>query len=276
MLKPVGWVKKQEKDFTLMNVNLEIKSKVALLTINRPEALNALNSEVLNELEKHISDLEKKDLSEVQLVVLTGAGEKSFVAGADIKEMSQLSPESAEAFSIKGQALFNRIERLKVPVVGAINGFALGGGLELALSCDFLYFTENAKVGLPEVSLGLLPGFGGTYKLQQKIGTSRARELIFSGRMISADEALRIGLCIEVLPKAQFLETVFKKCESVLEKSPLAISKAKKSMLESEENFKVQALKAEALYFRDLFSSFDMKEGTSAFIDKRKPLFKGK
>lgn len=276
MWKRDGWVKKQDEDFISMSVKFEITNKIGILTINRPEALNALNSEVLSLLDQEISKIEKLDFSELQLLIITGSGEKSFVAGADIKQMSQLGLDAAESFSIKGQALFNRIEGLKIPVVGAINGFALGGGLELALSCDYLYCSEKAKLGLPEVGLGLLPGFTGTYKLQQKIGTSRARELIFSGRMIDAEEAKRIGLCIEILPQSQFLEAVITKCKAVCEKSPLAISKAKKSMMTSLEAFRTEALKAEALNFRDLFSSQDMIEGTSAFLEKRKPVFKGK
>lgn len=256
-------------------VQLSFADKIATLTIQRPEALNALNHQVLEELSQHIEAIQGKSFSEVRAVIITGSGEKAFVAGADIKEINQLDPASAKKFADKGQSLFRRIEALKVPVVAAVNGFALGGGLELALACDFILASENAKFGLPEVSLGLIPGFGGTVRLSRIVGLNRAREIIFTGDMIPAALALDIGLANKVVPLAELLPTAKKIIDSICSRGPLAVAAAKRSVLKCFDLDLDAAMACEAGEFAKLFESKDVKEGTSAFVEKRKANFTG-
>jgi enoyl-CoA hydratase len=208
-------------------------------------------------------------------LVITGQGEKSFVAGADIKEMRGLNPIEAETFARRGQGIFRQIEKLPVPVIAAVNGFALGGGLELALACDFIYASENARMGLPEVSLGLIPGFGGTVRLARAIGLAKAREMIFTGDMIKADQALAMGLVNRVLPQAELLPAAMKTLETAATRGPLAVQTAKKSTLEAFDQEIDLGLKTESAYFANLFSTQDVNEGTAAFVEKRKALFTG-
>lgn len=295
MLKRDGWVKNQVADFThttsnyysaklkwshmsfdYQNIKLENKENgIWILTINRPEALNALNAPLLNEMGDALRQLSEMDFANAKALVITGAGAKSFVAGADIKEMIDMNAEQAYAFAEKGQSIFQELNLLKIPVVAAVNGFALGGGCELALGCDFIIASDNAKFGLPEVSLGLIPGFGGTVRLMQAVGLRKAKELIFSGEMISADEAKKLGLVSDVVPQSELMATVEKKISKMLSQSPLAIASAKKSIMDSYNLEINQALQSEAKIFSVLFESEDTKEGTQAFLEKRKPAFKG-
>lgn len=257
-------------------VSLTESNKVWTLTIQRPEALNALNSQVLQDLSQALDEIEKKSFSEARALILTGAGEKAFVAGADIKEIGSLDTASAKTFAERGQSLFRRLEKLKIPVIAAVNGFALGGGLELALSCDYIFASENAKFGLPEVSLGLIPGFGGTVRLSRAVGLPRAKELIFTGRMLTADEALKLGVALKVVPQSELLAACLQSVEGILSKGPVAVSKAKESIMRTYDLDIESAMQAEAQMFTDLFKTSDVKEGTSAFVEKRKAQFLGK
>jgi enoyl-CoA hydratase len=256
-------------------VHLTIENKVGLLTINRPETLNALNSQVLEELGNVLSKVEQKTFSELCCLVLTGAGEKAFVAGADIKEINSLKPGEALHFSELGQKVFRRIETLKIPVIAAVNGFALGGGLELALSCDFIYACDRAKLGLPEVTLGLLPGFGGSVRLSRVVGKARAKEMILSGNAIGASEAFACGLVNRVFPASDLMPEVMKMASLIASRGPKALEAAKKSINETYELEIEEGLRFEAYKFSSLFQTEDFIEGTSAFIEKRKPEFQG-
>ncbi len=248
---------------------------VWILTMNRPEALNALNSQLLNEMGDAIRQVSEMDFASTKALIITGAGEKAFVAGADIKEMMDLSEDQAEQFAKRGQSVFHELNLLKIPVIAAVNGFALGGGLELALACDFIIASENAKFGLPEVSLGLIPGFGGTVRLSRAIGLRKARELTMSGEMINAQVAMQMGLVNHVVALAELLPTALKKLELILTRSPLAVAEAKKSINQAVDLGTEEALANEAEIFGTLFTSADTREGTKAFTEKRKPVFKG-
>lgn len=256
-------------------LKLENHGKVWVLTIHRPEALNALNSKVIEEMGSVIEWLGKKDFSECAALILTGQGEKSFVAGGDIKEMSALSAKQAQKFAETGHQLLNSFENLKIPVIAAVNGFALGGGCELALACDFIYASDNAKFALPEVTLGLMPGFGGTVRLSRVIGQNRAKELTYTGEMITAQEAYRLGLVNQVLPLAELLPAAIKTAQTISTRAPVAIAHAKKSILQTFDSDMKQAVVIEAKEFSALFETQDMREGTKAFMEKRKPQFGG-
>lgn len=257
-------------------IKLEQKDNgIWILTISRPENLNALNGQVLNEMADALRQISELDFETAKALVITGAGEKAFVAGADIKEMLDMSTDQAVVFAQKGQAVFHELNLLKIPVIAAVNGFALGGGLELALGCDFMVASENAKFGLPEVSLGLIPGFGGTVRLARAVGIRKARELTFTGEMIKADEAFKLGIVSLVVPQSELMSAVHKKLEMILSKSPLAVSKAKLSINQAFDLETEKALENEAEIFASLFGSFDTTEGTKAFTEKRKPVFKG-
>jgi enoyl-CoA hydratase len=245
------------------------------LAINRPEALNALNSNVLNEMAEFLRAIGEMDYEHARGLIVTGSGEKSFVAGADIREMSDLSEEQAHAFAERGQAIFHEMNLLKIPVIAAVNGFALGGGLELALACDFIIASENAKMGLPEVSLGLIPGFGGTVRLARAVSMRKAREMIYTGDMITAAEALQCGLVNKVVPQAELLPTCMKVLGKIMERAPMAVATAKKSMNQAWDMEIEEAQRNEARHFGDLFRTEDVREGTKAFTEKRKPQFKG-
>lgn len=259
------------------NIKLEQKENaVWFLTLNRPQALNALNTQTLNEVGDALRQLSEMDYDNAKVLVVTGSGEKAFVAGADIKEMSDLNSDQAQAFAQKGQSVFHELNLLKIPVIAAVNGFALGGGCELALACDFIIASENAKFGLPEVSLGLIPGFGGTVRLLSAVGLRKARELTFTGEMLTAAEAHRLGLVSAVVPQAELIPTVMKKVEMILAKSAVAVGLAKKSMNEAYDLEVEKALANEAEIFGSIFESVDSKEGMAAFLEKRKPTFIGK
>lgn len=262
--------------FSYKAINLELKDNgVWVLTIQRPEALNALNQQVLNDMADALRQVGEMPYESSRALIITGSGEKAFVAGADIKEMSDLNVEQAKLFALRGQSIFHELNLLKIPVIAAVNGFALGGGLELALGCDFIFASENAKFGLPEVSLGLIPGFGGTVRLARAVGIRKARELTYTGDMITASEALQLGLVNKVVPQAELMNTVMKTVGTILSRGPIAVAAAKKSINQSYELDVEEAQKVEATHFGELFATEDVREGTRAFVEKRKPVFKG-
>ncbi len=253
-------------------LQFEIKEQVGYLTISRPQALNALNIKVLKEMKLFFKTLETKHL---RVLIIQGAGDKAFVAGADIKEMFSLTSGSAKKFSKKGQSVFSLIENLPFPVIALIQGFALGGGLELALSCDILIMETKAKIGLPEVSLSLLPAFGGTQRLSRSIGLYKAKEMIFTGDFYTAQEALDMGLVNKVVVKEDLLKTAESMAQTIRARGPIAISKSKKLIHQSRNLPMEKGLELEAKEFGDLFNYKDSKEGMDAFINKRKAQFKG-
>jgi len=252
---------------------LERKDAVALLTINSPDTLNALSSLVLAELALAMAELEQDKA--VKVVVLTGAG-KAFVAGADIKEMASMTSLEGHSFSEEGQAIIEFIGRMTKPVIAAVNGFALGGGLELALACDFIYLSEKAKLGLPEVTLGVIPGFGGTQTLARHIGTARAGELLYTGKMIGADQAMDWGIANYIFPPEELVEQALATAAAIASVGSLAVSHAKKALLTGIDMPREEGLRYEAALFGILFGSQDQKEGMRAFVEKRKAQFTGK
>lgn len=252
---------------------VERDGAVATVTINRPGKLNALNAAVVRELTLVAADLARAD---ARAVVVTGAGEKAFVAGADISEMSSMTPAQAQAFSEAGHRLGRALEEAPFACIAAVNGFALGGGCELALACDFIYASDHAKFGQPEVNLGLMPGFGGTQRLARRVGLGRARELVYSADVIGADEALRIGLANAVFPRAELLAKARATAIKIASKAPLAIAASKRAMLLGFDADLATANQLEATAFATLFGSDDQREGTRAFLDKRAATFQGR
>ena len=244
----------------------EVKDNVAVITINRPEALNALNSEVLDELNSVIDGI---DISVVRAVVLTGAGEKSFVAGADIGEMSSLTKAQGEAFGKKGNDVFRKLETLPVPVIAAVNGFALGGGCEISMSCDIRICSDNAMFGQPEVGLGITPGFGGTQRLARTVGVGMAKQLIYTARNIKADEALRIGLVNAVYPQAELMEQAMKLATTIAANAPIAVRNCKKAINDGLQVDIDRALEIEEELFGDCFETYDQTEGMANFLRKK-------
>lgn len=243
---------------------------VATITINRPNALNALNPDVLTQLTSIAHELESQD--NLRAIVLTGAG-RAFVAGADIKSMLEMGSEEASKFAILGHNTMNAIASLAVPTIAAINGFALGAGLELALTCDLIYMSQKGRVGLPEVGLGLIPGFGGTQRLARRVGYQYARELVFTGRTIKPDEAQRIGLTLAVVEHDTLMDHVYGVASEIASKGPRAIRVAKQVMESGRYVPLHKALEYEKDSFSDLFDSGEPKEGMSAFVEKRTPDF---
>jgi len=254
-------------------VLVEKEGALATVTLNRPDKLNALNAELLRELDAAFASL-AEDAS-VACAILTGAGEKAFAAGADIAAMVEMTPEQARAFSEFGHRVCSRIEKAPFPVVGAVNGFALGGGCEIALACDFLYASDKAKLGQPEVNLGVIPGFGGTQRLARRVGIGRARELCYTGDTINADEALRIGLVNAVVPAAELLPRVREVGTKIASKGRLAVSQAKRVLFAGADVPVDVANALETQAFALLFGSSDRTEGMRAFLDKRKAAFRG-
>jgi len=252
----------------------EKEDGVATITINRPEALNALNREVILELMRELEDAENDP--NVRVVVVTGAGEKAFSAGADVKALAELNPLEARELSQLGHELCRRIEGLGKPVIAAINGYALGGGLELAMACDIRIASENARFGQPEVNLGLLPGWGGTQRLPRLVGAGIAKELIFTGKIIDARTAERIGLVNAVIPPERFRSEVRKLASEIAGKPPIALKLAKDLINRGLNASLESALAHEAEAFGLVASTEDFREGTRAFLEKRKPKFKGR
>ncbi len=254
-------------------VRIERAEAVATVTINRPDSLNALNLELLEHLGQAFDALEGE--AGVRTVVLTGAG-KAFVAGGDIKEMLAFDPAGAEAFSRKGQELMLRIGRLSKPVLAAVNGYALGGGLELALACDFIYASENARFGLPEVTLGVIPGFGGTQNLARLIGPNRAMELVFSGRVLTAEEALHWGLVNRVFPAGELAAKAMEAARAIAANGGRAVAAARRAIVKGLDLTREEGFHIERSLFADLFATEDQKEGMTAFTQKRKPVFRNR
>ena len=255
------------------NLLVEIADGVAVVTINRPKALNALNKDVLEELATAFSELESNE--DVACVILTGSGSKAFVAGADIAEMQALDAVSAEHFAKLGHALLNTIEKFPKPVIAAVNGFALGGGCELAMACDIRIAAENARFGQPEVNLGVIPGFGGTLRLARLVGKGRAKELIFTGDMIDAQEAYRIGLANKVATAEELLTKARSMATKIASKGPVAVRFAKESVDNGLEMDLDRAGRFEAGLFGLCFATADQKEGMQAFLEKRPAKFTG-
>jgi enoyl-CoA hydratase len=257
-----------------MNLSAEVKEDIVVLTINRPDKLNALNGETLAELKSFF--LQVKDDPDVSVVIVTGAGEKAFIAGADIVELSKQDGLSGKEFSARGQEVFNLIENLGKPVIAAINGFALGGGCELALACHIRIASEHAKIGQPEVNLGIIPGYGGTQRLAKLVGTGKANELILTGDMIDAEEAKQMGLVNQVYQHDEFLAKAWEMAEKISKKGSIAVKLAIEAINRSNELSMNEGQAFEAALFGLCCSSEDFKEGTTAFLEKRKPNFKNK
>ena len=247
-------------------VDYEVKGSYAVITINREQALNALNSEVLDDLDKVISGI---DTDTVRVVVLTGAGEKSFVAGADIGEMSTLSKSEGEAFGKKGNDIFRKIETCPIPFIAAVNGFALGGGCEISMSCDIRIASESAVFGQPEVGLGITPGFGGTQRLARLVGPGMAKQLIYTARNIKADEALRIGLVNAVYPAEELMEQAEKLASTIAGNAPIAVRACKKAINDGLDLPMDEAIALEEKLFGSCFESEDQKEGMANFLRKK-------
>jgi enoyl-CoA hydratase len=245
---------------------------VATLTINRPAALNALNSTVLVELDQAVTAL-SADPS-IRAVVLTGAGAKSFVAGADIVEMSGYGPQAARRFASLGHRVLGALEALPIPVIAAVNGFCLGGGCELALACDLIYASDTARFGQPEVNLGLMPGFGGTQRLARRVGAARAAELIYTARQVKADEALRIGLVLDVVPLADLLARVHEMAAGIAAKGPAAVRASKLAIARGLDAPLAVGNALEIETFANLFDTADAREGMQAFVEKRPAHFR--
>lgn len=256
-----------ERDTLLLDVD---EKGIAILTINRPEKLNALNKQVLSDIDDALSHIEKSDT--IRLLIITGSGDKAFVAGADIKELRDLDRKSGGETSFAGQNLFNRIEEFSKPVIALVNGYALGGGAELAMACHIRIGMENAIFGLPEVSLGLIPGYGGTQRLPQLVGKGKAMELILTGGQLKAEEARELGLLNKVFSPDTALEETKKMAEKILKNGPLAITSAIAAINASSNS---NGFAKEASLFGKLCDTEDFKEGTSAFLEKRKAKFTG-
>ncbi|NBW28313.1 MAG: enoyl-CoA hydratase [Flavobacteriaceae bacterium] len=255
------------------NILVSQETNSATVTINRPTKLNALNKETIIELQHAFTSLENN--KEIRVIILTGSGEKAFVAGADISEFAHFSESEGANLALQGQTgLFDLIENLSTPVIAAVNGFALGGGLELAMSCHFRVASENAKMGLPEVTLGVIPGYGGTQRLPQLVGKGKAMEMILTAGMLNAEEAKTYGLVNYVIPQETLLDFCKELGHKIIKNSPVAIGYAIKAI---NANYKegVNGFKTEIEAFGKCFATADFKEGTTAFLEKRKPDFKG-
>jgi len=248
-------------------ITYEVEGQIGIITFNRPKALNALNSAVLDELDK---TLDAVDQEAIRCLILTGAGEKSFVAGADIGEMSTLTKAEGEAFGKKGNDVFRKLETFPIPVIAAVNGFALGGGCEISMSCDIRICSENAVFGQPEVGLGITPGFGGTQRLARIVGTGKAKEMIYGARNIKAEEAYRIGLVNNVYPAEELMPAAKKLASTIARNAPIAVRNCKRAINEGIQVDMDQAIVIEEKLFGSCFETCDQKEGMNAFLEKRK------
>lgn len=256
------------------NILCEIADGVARITVNRPASLNALNSQVLDELECTLHGAERDPAT--QVVIITGAGDKAFVAGADIKEMAEMNSFEGHRFALKGQRVMLFIEKMTKPVIAAVNGYALGGGLELALACDVIYASDNAKLGFPEVTLGIIPGFGGTQNLARLIGPNKAKELVLSGRIIPAQKAQAWGVVNEVIPQAELAAKAMELAKEIAKNGSVSVGYAKNAIVNGLNMTKEDGFRYESSLFGVLFATEDQKEGMGAFVEKRKARFKGK
>ena len=248
-------------------IKYEEDGMTALLTINRPKALNALNSQVLDELDKTLDSI---DTNKIRALIITGAGEKSFVAGADIGEMSSLTKKEGEAFGKKGNDVFRKLETFPIPVIAAINGFALGGGCEISMSCDIRICSDNAIFGQPEVGLGITPGFGGTQRLARLVGPGMAKQMIYTGRNINAEEALRIKLVNAVYPQSELLNEAKKLAETIARQAPIAVRNSKKAINDGLQVDMDKAIEIEEKLFGDCFETEDQRAGMGNFLEKDK------
>ena len=254
-------------------VHLERHGAVALLTLDRPDALNALNPALLEALDGALVEVEGD--SALRALVVTGAG-RAFVAGADIAAMTTMTPLEAESFSASAHRIFERLESLAIPTIAAVNGFALGGGCELALACDWIYASKKARIGQPETALGLIPGFGGTSRLVRRVGLAHAKELILVGEPITADEAARIGLVNRVVEPEELMDVARAAGETIAKRGPVAIRMAKRVLQQGQDADVRTAHALEQQAFGLVFASQDRVEGTTAFVEKRDPQFKGR
>ena len=251
------------------NILINHEDRTTIITINRPQSLNALNAKTIMELSNALDEISKD--TNCRVAIITGSGEKSFVAGADIKEFSDFGTSAAEELARNGQnILFNKIENLNKPVIAAVNGFALGGGLELAMACHIRYASDNARLGLPEVTLGLIPGYGGTQRLPKLVGKGLANELIFSAKMIPAQRAKEIGLVNDVFSLEELLPKTKELAKQIAQNSPMGITKAIQAVNQSDSS---TGFETEIKAFGELFEMDDKKEGVAAFLEKRKPTF---
>src|SRR5205085_8544472 len=253
------------------NIQVERDGQIATITVNRPKSLNALNSQPLRELTQAV-----RECADSRAIILTGAGDRAFVAGADISEMAPMTPWAAREFSELGHVLTALIEDIPCAAIAAVNGYALGGGLELAVACDMIFASENAKLGLPEVSLGVTPGFGGTQRLVRLVGKLRAKEIIFTGEMVDAQTAARIGLVNSVVPQQELLDHCKKVANKIAQRGPLAIARAKRLVERGYDMPLRAANRQEAETFALLFDTQDRAEGMKAFLEKRQAKFIGK
>lgn len=251
----------------MSTVLYEVKGNIAILTISREKALNALNSEVLNDLN---AALDAVDVNAVRALIITGAGKKSFVAGADIGEMSTLTPEEGEAFGKKGNDVFRKIETFPIPVIAAVNGFALGGGNEICMSCDIRICSDNAVFGQPEAGLGITPGFGGTQRLARLVSPGMAKQMIYTARNIKADEAYRIGLVNAVYPQEELMDAAKKMASGIAKNAPIAVRNCKKAINEGLQVNMDEAIVIEEKLFGDCFETEDQKAGMGNFLEKDK------
>jgi len=256
------------------NIKLGIEAPLAIVTINRPEVMNALNSVTLTELDHCFDELAKAD--DVLCVIITGAGDKSFVAGADIKELNTDTVITGKERALRGQMIYSKIENLPKPVIAAINGFALGGGCELALACDIRLASDKAKLGQPEVNLGIIPGYGGTQRLARLVGPGMAKKMIFTGDFVRADEALRIGLVDAIYPSEQLMEEAMKLAGKICTKGPLAVRYAKQAINLGMNTDLHSGMRYEAEAFGAICATDDKAEGTGAFLEKREAKFEGR
>ena len=254
-------------------LKIEEHENIAVMKVSAPKTLNALNTGVFKDMDDYLS---KFDCNKFRVLIVTGDGEKAFVAGADISEMANLSMLEGQAFGARGAAVFRKLETLHVPVIAAVNGFALGGGCELAMACDIRICSDNAKFGQPEVGLGIIPGFSGTVRLARLVGQGMAKQLIYTGKVTKADEALRIGLVNEVVPQAELMNRAFEIANQIAANAPLAVKAAKLTINEEWDMDVDRAIENESVFFGRCFLTEDQKEGMAAFLEKRKPTYKGK
>ena len=257
----------------LNHILFQIEEGIATLTFNRPKALNALNSELLDEMSQTLDAVAANE--DVRVLILTGSGDKAFVAGADITELARCNVLQAKVFATKGQNVIGKLQCLDIPVIAAVNGFALGGGSEIALACDFIIAAENAKFGLPEITLGIIPGFGGTQRLPRLIGSNMAKEMIFTGKMISAAEAHSIGMVNRVVSADALMTDVMNTAKAIYQKGKVSL-RAAKQVINAGLNVDLKTgCRMEVDAFALCMASEDAKEGTTAFLEKRKAIFKG-
>lgn len=255
------------------HLKIEEQGQMAIMTISAPKSLNALNSAILGEIDDY---LEEFDTQKYRCLIVTGDGEKSFVAGADISEMAPLGPEQGKTFGRRGAEVFRKLETLPCPVIAAVNGFALGGGCELAMACDIRLCSDNARFGQPEVGLGIIPGFSGTVRLARLVGMGMAKQLIYTGKAIKADEALRIGLVNAVVPQAELMDRAMELANQICANAPLAVSAAKLCINTEWDMDAEEAIAFESQAFGMCFSTEDQKNGMQAFLTKGKCEFQGK